>query len=127
MKVCIPVKEYQGLDSIVYSHFGSAPVFALVDTETMAVEPLNNRDEHHDHGKCSPLKAIGGREITAVIVGGIGPGAIRGLDAAGIQVYRSSGGTVAEAVQQFKNGALSAFSLQHACGGHSSGHDCHAH
>jgi predicted Fe-Mo cluster-binding NifX family protein len=127
MKVCIPVKEYSGIDSDVYGHFGSAPVFALVDTETMAIEPLDNRDHGHEHGKCSPLKAIGGRKINAVIVGGIGPGAIRGLNAAGIKVFRCVGGTLMDAVQQFKAGTLPMLTLQQACGGHATGHDCHSH
>jgi predicted Fe-Mo cluster-binding NifX family protein len=111
----------------VYGHFGSAPVFALVDTETLAVEALDNRDHGHQHGACSPLKAIGGQQVKVVIVGGIGPGAIRGLQAAGIEVFRFVGGTVADAVQQYKDGALSALTLDHACGGHGSGHDCHGH
>lgn len=127
MKVCIPVEEYRGLDSAVNGHFGSAPVFALVDTETLAVEPLDNHDEHHQHGACSPLKAIGGRQVNAVIVGGIGPGAIRGLQAAGIEVFRFVDGTVADAVRQFNAGALPALTLQHACGGHGAGQDCHGH
>ena len=127
MKICIPVEEYRGLDSLVYGHFGSAPVFALVDSDTLAVESINNGDNGHQHGACSPLKAIAGQRVDAVIVGGIGPGAIRGLQAAGIEVFRFIGGTVADAVQQFKDGALSALTLDHACGGHGSGHDCHEH
>jgi predicted Fe-Mo cluster-binding NifX family protein len=42
MKVAIPVAEYCGLDSLVYGHFGSAPLFVLVDTETMSIESLSN-------------------------------------------------------------------------------------
>jgi predicted Fe-Mo cluster-binding NifX family protein len=127
MKVCIPVEEYRGLESTVFGHFGSAPVFALVDTETLTVESLANRDEHHQHGACSPLKAIGGRQVNAVIVGGIGSGAIRGLQSAGIDVFRFVGGTVADAVQQFKAGTLPALTVQHACSGHAAGNNCHGH
>ena len=127
MNLCISVEEYRGLDSIVFGHFGSAPAFALVNTETMIVEALDNHDHDHQHGMCSPLKAIGSRPVDAVIVGGIGPGAIRGLQAAGIDVFRFVGGTVADAVQQYMAGALPALTLQHACGGHGTGHDCHGH
>ena len=127
MKVCIPVEEYRGLESPVYGHFGSAPAFALVDTETLAIEPLNNRNEHHQHGACKPLEAIGGRQVNAVIVGGIGPSAIRRLTQAGIDVFRFGGGTTVEAVQQFKAGALPVLTLEHACGSHGTGHDCHGH
>ena len=125
MKLCIPVADNQALKSIVYGHFGSAPLFLLVDSETLAVEPLTNPDEHHVHGACNPLKALAGRMVDAVIVGGIGAGAVRGLRQAGITVYRSPEQTVAEAVAQFTAGTLPELDMQHACGGHSAGGDCH--
>jgi len=127
MKICMPVEEYRGFESRVFGHFGSAPAFALVDTETMTVEAIANRDEHHAHGQCSPLRAIGGRQVNVVVVGGIGPGAIRGLQQAGIQVCRFTGGTVAEAVQAYRDNALPTMNLQQACGGHAAGHSCHEH
>jgi predicted Fe-Mo cluster-binding NifX family protein len=125
MKLCIPVAENRALNSIVYGHFGSAPLFVLVDSETMAVEPLNNQDEHHVHGACNPVKALAGRAVDAVIVGGIGAGAIRGLRNAGIAVYHSSSETVADVVAQFKVGTLPELNVEHACGGHAAGGGCH--
>ena len=125
MKLCIPVAENQALNSIVYGHFGSAPLFLLVDSETLAVESLTNHDEHHVHGACNPLKALAGRAVDAVIVGGIGAGAVRGLRQAGIAVYQSPEQTVAEAVAQFTAGTLPELDVQHACSGHSTGGDCH--
>ena len=124
MKLCIPVEEYRGLDSLVYGHFGSAPVFALVDSETLAVEPIGNRDHEHEHGACSPLRAMGRRQVNAVIVGGIGPGAINGLQQAGIEVFRCVGGTVAEAVHNFNAGELPTLTLASACAGHGDGQPC---
>jgi len=125
MKLCIPVAENQELNSVVYGHFGSAPLFVLVDSETLAVEPLANRDEHHVHGACNPLKALAGRAVDAVIVGGIGAGAVRGLRSAGIAVYHCPPVTIAEAVTQFKAGTLPELDVQHACGGHAAGASCH--
>ena len=125
MKLCIPVAENQALNSIVYGHFGSAQLFLLVDSETLAVEALTNHDEHHVHGACNPLKALAGRAVDAVIVGGIGAGAVRGLRHAGIAVYHSPEQTVADAVARFKAGELPELDVQHACGGHSTGGDCH--
>ena len=87
MKVAIPVAEDCGLESLVYGHFGSAPVFVLVDSETMSVESLGNRDQIHVHGQCSPVKALAGTKPYAVVVGGIGGGALLGLRGAGIRVY----------------------------------------
>jgi len=124
MKIAIPVAEYSGLKSPVYGHFGSAPVFALVDTETMSVEPIGNRDHGHVHGQCSPMKALAGARPDAIIVGGIGMGALLGLREAGIKVYRCIGGTVEEAVRQLKDEALQEIEENGACAGHGGGHTC---
>ena len=125
MKIAIPVEEYRGLESPVYGHFGSAPAFALVDAETMAVEAIGNCDHAHVHGACNPMKALAGARPAAVIVGGIGTGALLGLKAAGIKVYRASGGTVADAVRQFKAAELPEIDEHGACAGHGGGHSCH--
>ena len=127
MKVCIPVGEYCGLDSVVCGHFGSAAGFALADTETMDIELLANRDHGHGHvhGACSPLKALAGAKPDAVVVGGMGAGALRGLHSLGIKVFRCAGGTVAEAIRQLKAGELTEMDELAACGGHSGGHGCH--
>jgi len=125
MRLCIPVADYQALNSVVYGHFGSAPLFVLVDSDTLAVEPLNNHNEHHIHGACNPLKALDDHVVDAVIVGGIGAGAVRRLRQAGIAVYRSPVQTVAEVVAQFQAGTLPELDVQHACGGHAASGGCH--
>jgi len=33
MKICMPVSEAKGMDSVIYGHFGSAPFFAVYDTD----------------------------------------------------------------------------------------------
>jgi predicted Fe-Mo cluster-binding NifX family protein len=125
MKICIPVAEDRGLESLVYGHFGSAPTFVLVDSETMSVESLENRDQVHAHGQCSPLKALAGAQPEAVVVGGIGAGALLGLRNAGIQVYRAAGKTVAEVIALLKQGGLKGIDWEDACGGHGEGSGCH--
>ena len=40
---------------------------------------------NHVHGACNPIMAIGGQDIDAVVVGGIGAGAIRGPQLTGYQ------------------------------------------
>jgi predicted DNA-binding protein (UPF0251 family)/predicted Fe-Mo cluster-binding NifX family protein len=125
VRIAIPVAQYRALESPVYGHFGSAPAFALVDSETMAVEAIANRDRGHVHGACSPMEALAGARPDAVIVGGIGAGALMGLRAAGIKVYRAEGGTVAEAVSRFKAAELPEIDASGACAGHGGGHSCH--
>ena len=125
MKIAIPVAEYRGLESRVYGHFGSAPAFALMDAETLSVKAISNSDHAHVHGACSPMKALAGARPDAVIVGGIGMGALLGLRAAGIKVYRAVDGTVADAVRQLKAEELTEIEENGACAGHGGGHSCH--
>ena len=125
MKIAIPVAEDFGLESLVYGHFGSAPVFVLVDLETMSVESLGNQDQVHVHGQCSPVQALAGTKPDAVVVGGIGAGALLGLRRARIKVYRCSGGTIAQALQQLKAGELPEMKEDSVCSGHAGGHTCH--
>ena len=121
MKVCFAVQEDQGIESIVYGHFGSAPIFIVVDTELQKTVTVNNRDLNHVHGACSPIKAIGGHDIEAVVVGGIGAGAIRGLNAAGIKVYGSVKETVKDNLNLLIENKLPELSMFNACGGHQGG------
>ena len=130
MKVAIPVAEDRGLDSEIYGHFGSAPVFVLVDSETMLVQALGNADQTHEHGQCSPMKALAGAMPDVVVVGGIGAGAVNGLRHAGIRVFQSPGWTVADALTLLQSGRLKEVVAQGTCGGHAEGGGCdhsHAH
>ena len=121
MKVCIPVSEQRGLESPVHGHFGSAPGFISVDTETLAVAALANCDREHVHGACSPVKALAGAKPDAVLVGGLGAGALAGLRQAGIRVYLAPDGTVAEALRLFIAGQLEELTALATCPGHAHG------
>lgn len=124
MKVSFPVQNNEGIDSKVYNHFGSAPLFVVVDTETNVLGIINNRDQHHVHGACNPIKALDGQKIDVVIVGGIGGGALSRLNQAGIKVYRAQMQTIKENLAMFSSQSLTELTLQDCCGGHSQGGDC---
>jgi len=127
MKLCFPIQHDRALDSEVYGHFGSAPAFMIVNTDTSAAETIDNADQHHAHGTCSPFRALGGRAIDCVIVGGIGGEALNKLSQAGIRVYRASARTVRENIDLFNEGNLPAFAPGHVCSGHSGGSNCSHH
>lgn len=118
MNICIPVEDNQGLDSAVCAHFGSAPFFLMVDTETFAFKAVPNNDRHHAHGMCHPVAALAGEKVDGIVVGGIGMGALNKLNTAGYQVFQSRFSTAKETIDAFKNGKLSVFSTQNVCGGH---------
>lgn len=127
MKICFPVDKDQGLDSMVYGHFGSAPMFLLLDSSGDEIKALDNRDRDHAHGRCSPLKALGGVSIDSVVVGGIGQGALSKLSALGIKVYRAEAETVRENLDKMQKGELKAFSPALVCSGHGRGGGCSHH
>jgi Dinitrogenase iron-molybdenum cofactor len=54
MRIRIPITCDEGLDSLISSHFGSAPLFAVVDSESGVVRRLTNARAVHEHGACSP-------------------------------------------------------------------------
>jgi predicted Fe-Mo cluster-binding NifX family protein len=128
MKVCFPVAQNHGLESRVFNHFGSAPIFLVVDSESRTVSEVVNRDLGHAHGACRPLRALGGAEVDAIAVGGIGAGALSGLKQAGLTVYQAQAGTIADNLECMARQELAELTMQQVCGGHGHehghGHDC---
>ena len=115
MKVCFPVKSNEGMNSIPYNHFGSAPEFVICDLESNDVKTIGNGDLGHEHGKCQPIKALSGEVVDAVVVGGICKGAIVKLNSIGIKVYQAIEGNIEENINSLKNGELKEFDSNHTC------------
>ena len=114
MKVCVPVSENKGMASVPYGHFGSAPEFVICDLESKEVKSINNGDLGHEHGKCQPLKALKGHEVDAIIVGGIGAGAIVRLNEMGTKVYRGINDTIESNLGLLKEGKLQELTVNDA-------------
>ncbi|HAL91792.1 MAG TPA: diguanylate cyclase [Verrucomicrobia bacterium] len=128
MKIGMPISKNLGLESPVHGHFGSAPGFLMVDTETMAAEAMLNANIEHARGGCSPVKALAGDKPDAVLVAGLGAGALNGLRQMGVRVYLVPAGTAAQAIQLFNEGKLKELSDVATCMGHGHGPEgCHGH
>jgi predicted Fe-Mo cluster-binding NifX family protein len=124
MKVCFPVLKAEGMNSEVYGHFGSAPAFIVVETDSNDVTTINNDDQHHAHGACNPMKALNNQKVDAIVVGGIGAGALIKLNQQGIKVFHAQAQTVRENIQRLRDQNLLEFTLQHTCAGHGQGMGC---
>lgn len=124
MKIAFPTQKPKGLESPVYGHFGSADYFIIVDIDSGMVESMGNPDKNHIHGQCQPLKALSAKIVDAVVVGGIGAGALQKLNADGVQTYRAVEGTVSENLKLIQSGVLPVFTLEHTCAGHSDRQGC---
>jgi predicted Fe-Mo cluster-binding NifX family protein len=118
MKVCFPVQKDEGIESQVYNHFGSAPAFIVVDTEEKGVQRVDNRDLHHVHGACNPIMALGGQKVDALVVGGIGGGALMKLNAMGVRVYEAGTRTVKENLELLRENKLPELAMDHSCRAH---------
>lgn len=127
MDICIPVNADEGLASPVCAHFGSAPYFMIVDTASGACRALPNSNQHHAHGMCQPLAVIAGEHIDAIVVGGIGMGALNKLLGAGLEVFQAQHPTVELTLAALESGQLRGMSPDAACGGHHGQGQGHGH
>ena len=121
MKIAFPTQEKNAEGSLVHNHFGSAPYFIIVDTDTDEFQTIDNQNLNHTHGDCQPLVALGGTQVDAVVVGGIGGGALRKLFNAGIKAFRAVDGTVLDNLALVRDDRLDGFSPEHTCQGHHNG------
>ncbi len=107
MKVVITAAG-PSLDAQVEPRFGRAPYFVFVDTDTMElIEAIENPFVGQMSGVgVQAAQFIADKGVEAVITGNVGPKAFEGLRLAGISVYTVVGGTVRQAAEKFKQGAL---------------------
>jgi predicted Fe-Mo cluster-binding NifX family protein len=117
----MPTQTDNGKDALVCEHFGSAPYFTIYDSGKAEYEIIPNNNEHHAHGMCQPLAALGDRNLDAVVCGGMGMGAIQKLNAGGIKAFRVEPGTVEETVKKYKNSTLEELTINNSC----RHHGCH--
>ena len=100
-----------GLDAAVDPRFGRCPFFILVETDDMTFEAVENGSVLLAGGAgIQSAQTLAKQGVQTVLTGNYGPNAHRALTAAGIGVVVGCGGTVAETIERFKSGQLSAAS-----------------
>jgi predicted Fe-Mo cluster-binding NifX family protein len=106
MKLCV-TSTGRDLDSKIDFHFGRAPYFLIVNTETMDFEVVENIAQITGRGAgVSAAQMILDKGAAAVLTGIIGPNAFDALKFAHVDIYEGLSGsdTVSEAVERFKKG-----------------------
>ena len=124
MRVCFPIEKDDGLASTVYGHFGSAPMFLLVDTESNQATAIT-KAAHHCHGACKPIGALSGQQVDGIVVGDIGVAARIQLQSLGLRIFKAQGATVRENIERIALDTLPEFGDHENCAGHGNGGCCH--
>lgn len=107
MKVAISASE-PGMSANVDPRFGRARCFVVVDMQTGVADTHDNAiNQSAAHGAgIQAAKTVVDAGAQAMITGNVGPKALAALRAAGVDVYQVAGGSVQQAVEQFKQGCL---------------------
>ncbi len=106
MKVAVSAAE-PSLDSQVDPRFGRCVYFVLVDSDTMEYEAIENQNIYAGGGAgIQSGQLMADKGVKAVLTGNCGPNAYRVLEAAGLELITGVSGTVRQAVEQYKSGAL---------------------
>jgi len=106
MKICVTATA-GSLDAAVDPRFGRCQYFVIVDTDTMKYEAFDNPGVSATGGAgIQAAQSMVNKGIEILLTGGIGPNAFPILSGAGIKVITGASGTVANAIEQYKSGAL---------------------
>ena len=98
------------LEDQVDQRFGRCVYFLVIDSDTMNFEVIENPNQNLGGGAgIQSAQLMAQHDVKAVLTGNVGPNAWQALSAAGIQVFAgAAGGTVRNAVENWKNGKLTA-------------------
>lgn len=102
MKIALPNNG-----SVVNQHFGTSKNFVIVTVENkeiQSVEEISTAELAHKHEKLADLFVK--HNVTTVITGGIGGGALAGLQQNGLNVIKGAAGEYREVVQKYIDGNL---------------------
>jgi predicted Fe-Mo cluster-binding NifX family protein len=109
VKICI-TSTGKEMEAKVDPRFGRAPYFLIIDTDTDALEVLeNNAAEENQGAGIGAAQIVSDKGVDGVLTGRVGPKALTAFQASGIRLYEgvSSKETVKEALTKFKNGEYS--------------------
>jgi predicted Fe-Mo cluster-binding NifX family protein len=102
MIIAIPNKG-----NMVNQHFGRSESFVIVaieDKKTVAIQEISAVQFAHQHEGLADLLSQHG--VTVAIVGGIGGGAISGLQQNGIEIIKGASGEYKQVIEEYINGTL---------------------
>jgi cation diffusion facilitator family transporter len=104
-KICIPIKNDEGVDSLMFNHFGRAEKFIFINLEKSKIKDYYVKENPHQEkevraGLNTALFVIG-EKIDSVITQEMGPISLHTLRDNIVDVYWASDGQVREIVEKF--------------------------
>ena len=107
MKIAVS-SSGKDFDAQLDPRFGRAAYFIIVDPEIMAFEVVENQQSLNlpQGAGIQAAKTIVDNKADVLITGHCGPKAFKVLQSAGVIIAIGAKGSVADAIQQYKNGEL---------------------
>lgn len=119
MKIALPSNG-----KMINQHFGKSESFVIItveDKQIVKVEEISTTEFAHQHQGLADLLVEKGASV--VITGGIGAGALSGLEGNGLEVIKGAKGSYLKAVGEYINGTLE--NKDEICDHHGEHHDHH--
>jgi len=115
MKIAFPVKENNGLESIIDEHFGVAQNFLIVDMETRKLDFKGNQKLSAQGSKCKTGVFKKMDQVDAVVTRCMGDGSQRSLMSSNIKVYQAQKNTILENLELLEKNELKLFHMFDFC------------
>ncbi len=115
MRIAFPVKENNGLESIVDEHFGVAENFLIVDLETRECELKRNQKLSAEGSRCKTGLFKKKDGVDAVVTKCMGDGSQRNLESSDIKVYQAVKDTILENLDLLEKDELKPFHMFDFC------------
>ncbi len=126
MKIGIPSMGDNGLDEQVGQHFGRVTHYTIIDLDTDKVDVIPNTS-HHMGGRADPPEILAHEGVNVLVCQSLGRRAVDLFQRLNIDVYIGASGTVKDAVEAFKEGALRKAGTSDACDEHTFRGEGHRH
>lgn len=121
MKVCVPTRDNNGMEGTVEQHFGKAPTYTILDTDSGEISVIPNTSEHMG-GVDLPPEFLYKNGVEIMLCAGLGHRAVKIFESYGIDVFVGAGGTVQEAIEAWEAGQLNNASAENTCAEHEHHH-----
>ena len=106
MKIAVS-SSGNNLDSRIDPRFGRCAYFVVAETDNMNFEAFDNESIALGGGAgIQAAQFVASKGAKAIMTGNVGPNAVKTLAAAGVEVFVGQNGSVREALERYRDGAL---------------------